>query len=77
MKRLRWRSKPLIALKLLIVANILVLFLVLFLIMITDIDNEVKYSHLSSFADDTRVLKEINGLIDTFKMQGDLNTVYK
>ena len=49
---------------------------ILFLLMISDIDNDIKFSHLASFADDTRVLKEINGLIDTFKLQHDLNNVY-
>lgn len=48
----------------------------LFLIMIGDIDKNIKYSVLSSFADDTRILKEINDLIDTFKLQSDLNAVY-
>ena len=46
---------------------------ILFLLMISDIDENVKYSILASFADDTRVLKEIEGIIDTFKLQHDLN----
>ena len=49
---------------------------ILFLLMISDIDENVKYSILASFADDTRVLKEIEGIIDTFKLQHDLNEVY-
>ena len=49
----------------------------LFLLMIGDIDNDIKYSFISSFADDTRILKDINELIDTFKLQSDLNVVYK
>ena len=43
----------------------------LFLIMMTDIDEDI-YSFISSFADDTRVSREI----DTFKLQRDLNIVY-
>ena len=49
---------------------------ILFLIMKYDIDSDVKYSHLASFADDTRVLKEVNDLMDTFKMQYDLNKIF-
>ena len=49
----------------------------LFLIMVGDIDSSLKYSFLSSFADDTRVLKEINSLTDTLKLQSDLNRIYK
>ena len=49
----------------------------LFLIMISDIDDNVSYSILSSFADDTRVLKETTELLDSFKLQHDLNQIYK
>ena len=49
----------------------------LFLLMIGDIDNDIKYSFISSFADDTRLLKDINELMDTFKLQSDLNVIYK
>ena len=48
-----------------------VLGLILFLLMISDIDENTKYSFLASFADDTRALKEIQGLLDTFKLQHD------
>ena len=48
----------------------------LFLLMIGDIDENIRYSFLSSFADDTRALKEIQGLLDTFKLQHDLNSIY-
>ena len=45
----------------------------LFLIMISDIDENIKYSILSSFADDTRLLKQINDFLDVLKLQHDLN----
>ena len=48
----------------------------LFLIMMTDIDDDIAYSFISSFADDTRVSRDIGDLIDTFKLQRDLNVVY-
>ena len=44
----------------------------LFLIMIM-----IKDSFLSSFADDTHVMKGINCIADTFKLQNDLNAAYK
>ena len=49
----------------------------LFLIMIQDIDEEVKESILSCFADDTCIMKGIKCLTDTFKLQNDLNSVYR
>ena len=49
----------------------------IFILMIGDIDSDIKYSFLSSFADDTRLLKVIEDTIDTFKLQHDLNVVYK
>lgn len=55
----------------------LVLGPLLFLIMIQDIDEEIKDSFLSSFADDTHVMKGINCIADTFKLQNDLNAAYK
>ena len=48
----------------------------LFLMYIADIDDGVKYSSLSSFADDTRILKDIETVMDTFKLQYDLNIAY-
>ena len=48
----------------------------LFIIMMIDIDTDLLHSFLSSFADDTRVSKDINGLVDTFKLQRDLNAIY-
>ena len=45
----------------------------LFLMYIADIDDGVKYSFLSSFADDTRILEDIETVMDTFKLQYDLN----
>ena len=48
----------------------------LFLIMMMDIDTDLKYSFLSSYEDETRVSKGINDLMDTFKLQRDLNAIY-
>jgi len=49
----------------------------LFLIMIHDIDEEIYHSVLSSFADDTRLMKEISSYTDTQFLQSDLDSVYK
>ena len=49
----------------------------LFLIMIVDIDEEVKYSILPSFADDTRLMKSITIAADIVQLQQDLDAVYK
>ena len=49
---------------------------ILFLIFIADIDEDLKYSFLSSFADDTRLYKIVDGIIDNFKLQSDLNKTY-
>ena len=49
----------------------------LFIIMISDIDEHMEHSTLSSFADDTRLKKAIQNLLDTFKLQADLNRIYK
>ena len=49
----------------------------LFLIMIQDIDNKVIHAILSSFADDTRLMKEISELIDIEYLQNDLDAVYE
>ena len=49
---------------------------ILFLIYIADIDGDIKYSSLSSFADDTRLLKAIQTVMDTFELQHDLNMAY-
>lgn len=49
----------------------------LFLIMMGDIDDDILYAFLSSFADDTRTSKEIKNLIDSFKLQHDLNKIYE
>ena len=48
----------------------------LFIIMMMDIEAKVTEPFLSCFADDTRLSKEISSLIDTFKLQRDLNMVY-
>ena len=49
----------------------------LFILMISDIDENLKYSLLSSFADDTRIKKAIQDILDTFRLQEDLNRAYK
>lgn len=50
---------------------------VLFLIMISDIDENVKHSILSSFADDTRLMKSITAAADIVLLQEDLDSVYE
>ena len=54
-----------------------VLAAILFVIMISDIDENVKRSIVRSFADDTRINKKINNSNDIKEMQEDLDTVYK
>ena len=49
----------------------------LFLILISDINKKVEHSHVSSFADDTRVLKKINKIEDCSKLQYDLEKIYE
>ena len=50
---------------------------VLFLIMMLDITSSIKYSTLSSFADDTRLWMRIRNLLDTKKLQEDLGSLYR
>jgi len=49
----------------------------LFLIMIQDIDTNILHSFLSSFADDTRLMKEISNITDIQLLQNDLESVYR
>ena len=49
----------------------------IFLILIGDIDEEVVASFLSSFADDTRIGREVDCENDADMLQNDLNSVYK
>ena len=49
----------------------------LFLIMIGDIDDAVSSAHVASFADDTRVLAQVNSTNDTLALQSDLNKIYQ
>ena len=49
----------------------------LFLILIGDIDQNVAHAFLSSFADDTRLLREVNGVRDASSLQSDLEAVYQ
>ena len=54
-----------------------VLAAILFVIMISDIDENVKHCLVRSFADDTRVGKKICSEDDKRKMQEDLEVIYK
>ena len=54
-----------------------VLAAILFVIMISDIDEKVKNFILRSFADDTRVKKKVICIEDEERMQEDLETIYK
>ena len=54
-----------------------VLAAILFVIMISDIDENVKKCIVRSFADDTRINKKISNDEDKELMQKDLETIYK
>ena len=54
-----------------------VLAATLFVIMISDIDEDVKMGIIRSFADDTRVNKKIKTNEDKELMQKDLDAVYR
>ena len=49
----------------------------LFLLHIGDIDDPLKHSILSSFADDTRMMKAVNTGEDVEHLQSDLNRIYQ
>ena len=49
----------------------------IFFILVSDIDSDVKFSILKSFADDTRVTKIIVDIIDSLNLQKDLNKIYE
>ena len=49
----------------------------LFLVLISDIDADVVFSFISSFADDTRVSKGVSGVTDTSSLQTDLEAIYQ
>ena len=49
----------------------------LFLILIGDIDQNIAYSFLTSFADDTRLMREVKGVQDASALQSDLQAVYQ
>ena len=49
----------------------------LFLILIGDIDRNIAHSFLTSFADDTRLLREVKGVQDASALQSDLEEVYQ
>ena len=48
----------------------------IFIILMTDIDEELMYSLLKSFADDTRVMKGVSNVREASQLQGDLFNVY-
>ena len=50
---------------------------ILFLIHISDINSQVAHSKVTSFADDTRILKCIKEPIDREKLQDDLKKIYE
>ena len=49
----------------------------LFIIMINDLPSTLKHCSLSSFADDTKIVKPILDMSDHLMMEEDLNRVYK
>ena len=49
---------------------------ILFLIHLIDIDKDVEHCRVSSFADDTRIVKTINTPEDRTLLQADLNRIY-
>lgn len=49
---------------------------ILFLIHITDINRQVIHSTVASFADDTRVLKEVSSELEAKQLQADLASLY-
>ena len=49
----------------------------LFLVLIGDIDKNIVHSFLSSFADDTRLLRAVDGVRDASSLQRDLEAVYQ
>ena len=49
----------------------------LFLIMMLDITDGIKHGTLSSFADDTRLWMRIKNILDTNKLQEDLDALYR
>ena len=50
---------------------------VLFLIFISDVNKDIHHSSISSSADDTRVLKQINSIKDCNLLQKDLYKIYE
>ena len=49
---------------------------ILFLIHITDINEHIMHSSVASFADDTRVLREVSSTTDADLLQADLTMIY-
>ena len=49
----------------------------LFLVLIGDIDKDITSTFVSSFADDTRVAKDISSVEDVETLQLDLQSIYE
>ena len=49
----------------------------MFLILLGDIDENIRYSHVASFADDTRIFSGIGSNEDVNKLQADLENIYE
>ena len=49
----------------------------IFLILLRDLDDDVTFSNVSSFADDTRVFAGIRNVEDTKNLQADLDKIYE
>ena len=49
----------------------------MFLILLRDIDADIAFANVSSFADDTRVCSGIRSLEDVTRLQADLNKIYE
>ena len=49
----------------------------LFLILISDIDNNTRHSVVTSFADDTKISTKISTVEDTENLQSDLNEIFR
>ena len=49
----------------------------MFLILLQDIDKETEFAHVSSFADDTRVLSAVRDAQDVINLQDDLNKIFE
>ena len=58
------------------IACVFTLYLLLFIIMISDINKDILSSKIISFADDTRVYTDITQFENSDSLQTDLNYIY-